>query len=95
MQATYDPVRGFRRLRPLFREAICRAKEVIRVLQDPRWNSPSLSGSKDYALGLARLAMAMAEHGLKAPASQANTLAETVELLLDRLHVEMCDLLES
>jgi hypothetical protein len=95
MQALYGPYGESRRLRHLFCEADGRAKEVIRVLQHPRWNAPHLKGSKDYALGLARLARDLAKAGLKAPASQANNLAEKVEIILDLLHVEMCDLFES
>ena len=95
MQDSYRPSSGFRRLRPIFREADRRAKEVIRVLQDPRWKRRNLTGSMDYALGLARLVRILAKEGTEASASQANNLAEKVEQLLDLLHVEMSDLFKS
>jgi hypothetical protein len=95
MQGSYGPLSGFRRLRPLFREANRRANEVIKVLRHPRWKKAGLTGSKDYALGLALLVRTLARQGVKASASQANDLADQVELMLDLLHVEMSDLLKS
>ena len=91
MQDLYRPAGESRRFSDLFREADGRAKEVIQVFTQNPGQKLNLSGSKDYAVGLARLIRLLSQYGQKAPASEANILAERVELLLDLLHVEMTD----
>jgi Fe-S oxidoreductase len=93
MQESYRPMGESRRLRDLFREAERRSGEVIRLLTEGPFCKLNLSGSKDYVVGLARLVRLLSERGLKAPALEANILAEKTEFLLDLLHVEMTDLL--
>lgn len=85
------------RLKDLLREADRRATQALKVLRHPRWKNlePEHSGSRDRAIELAKLVIALAKRARRSNAFQASIFAEKLELVLDLLHVEMCDLFRS